>query len=142
MDSKEYKALKEHGKTMRKSKRDIATDEINALRLYPEFSVVKITDYHYRVNQMWDLYPTTRRIFKVGVSSQFKTWKYGELPSTLMKVIEQGIKPDTFDLVYFVNGKAVQSVESNLAYPIIKTKQRFHKSSGNFKNGILKIVKR
>lgn len=135
MSSEDYKAPVQNT-------RDKAIAEINALRLHPEFKVEQVTEYHFRINDIWDLYPTKRKIYKVGVTTNFAGWKQGDLLNKLRLILNRGsVTAKKFDLNYFSHsGKLIEVVVRKKDWKTCNAKQRILQSAGTHKMGVLKIV--
>jgi hypothetical protein len=138
MDSEDYKEFTRLSKERKTDKRISATNEITALN-QSKFKVEKITEYHFRINGKWDLYPTTKKIFRVADSSKFCLWKSGQLSEKLDLLEVSGSISPMFVLGYFSrSGGLIETVGSGDYGKLIALKKQKEKS-GNYKMGELKI---
>jgi hypothetical protein len=137
MNSEDYKELKLLSTQRKSDKRMSATNEIMALN-QAKFKVDKITDYHFRINDKWDLYPTTKKIFRVADSSKFCFWKSGQLSEKLDLLEKAGISP-MYILGYFSRSGALIETVGSGDYPKLIALKKQKEKSGNYKMGELKI---
>ncbi len=141
MDSEDYKELRERATALKASNRASATEEILALATLSQYKVTKCDEYHYRVNDEYDLYPTTRRIFKMGDTRHWAGWKKGELLQKMNAIYEKGgITKKTFDVAYFVNGRIREKLAEDLPWAIAEQTKRKAQASGQYKTGILRTI--
>jgi hypothetical protein len=117
-----------------------AIAEIDALRIYPEFKVVQIDDNLWRVNDAFDLYPSTRRIFPVADSRRFMGWKQGTLIEKMREAVKKGITQKLYDVAYYVNNKKHQTIKSGLPYGVALTEKQKAEKTGQYKIGVLRVV--
>ena len=122
------------------SSKEQAINEINALRLYPEFKIEQQDANLWRINGAYDLYPSTRRIYPVADSSRYTGWKRGELLQKIRHVIKHGINQKTFDLVEFIGGKRHKTVAAGLNYGACAKEKLKREASGQYKRVVLRIV--
>jgi len=122
------------------SNKQQAIDEINALRLYPEFTIEQQDANLWRVNGMYDLYPSTRRIYRTAEPSKFTGWKRGQLLEKIRGVVKNGIVQKSYDLVYFIGIKRAEVIMSGQPYGVCYTEKTKRETSGTYKRGVLRVV--
>jgi hypothetical protein len=119
---------------------DKAIQEINALRIHAEFTVTQVKEHHFRINNKWDMYANTRRIFMVGRSDNFVKWKdVNDLFYKLRELEKLGRMPiKDFKLLYIL-GRSSQTVKTGTYAAVIKRKSECERS-GQYKVGAFVIV--
>lgn len=122
------------------SNKQQAIDEINALRIYPEFTIEQQDANLWRINGMFDLYPSTRRIYRTAEPSKFTGWKRGELLSKMRAVVKNGIVQKSYDLVYFIGSKRMEVIMSGQPYGVCYTEKTKRERTGTYKKGVIRVV--
>jgi hypothetical protein len=141
MESEDYKELRRLSNERKSDKRMSATNEIMALN-QSKFRVENVTDYHFRINGKWDLYPTTKKIFRIADSSKFCLWKSGQLSDKLDLLEVLGNISPMFVLGYFSRSGALIETVGSGDYPKLVALKKQKEKSGNYKMGELKIYQK